>query len=166
MANSFQKSAKGLQALAARDPALTPKLRSLLIMVDGKRTSEDLAKVAAALGDPRQMLAQLMDLGFIEGSMPSASPPASAAATPPQAAAPVASAHPTVPLKEAQRFAVRKLTDLLGPTGESLCLRIESARTPAEFNQALHRAEQVLKDFGGQRMADSFARDMEARLPG
>lgn len=163
----FQKSAKGSQALAARDPALTPKLRSLLIMVDGKRTTADLSKLAAALGNPQEMLDQLLDLGFIEGAAAAAAPaPAPApAASAAAAAAPAAAGAPTVPLKDAQRFAVRRLTDLLGPMAESLCMRIEGSKNAAEFMQALHRAEQVLKEFGGQQMTESFIRDMQGHLP-
>jgi hypothetical protein len=165
---TFQKSAKGAQALASRDPALTPKLRSLLILIDGKRGREDLEKVASALGDAGQLLAQLETLGFIEPSQQGSPKPAGAAAAPTQVAAPsasVASGHPPVPLKDAQRFAVRRLTDLLGPTAETLCLRIEGTHNAQEFMQAIHKAEMVLRDFGGQAMADAFVQEMQAHRP-
>lgn len=160
---TYQKSAKGSQALASRDPALTPKLRSLLILVDGKRGPAELEKVAAALGDPGQLVAQLESLGFVEPSTQQAAQKA-----PPGPAAPAAAPDgvPTVPLKDAQRFAVRRLTDLLGPAAESLCMRIESTRTPAEFAQAIQRAETLLRDFGGASLAESFSREMQAHRPG
>jgi hypothetical protein len=157
----YQKTDKGVQSLATRDPVLTPKLRSMLIMVDGKRGVDELGKLAAALGEPEQLLAQLLALRMVE-AVASATPPASESAGLSSAPAPLAA----VPLSEAKRFAVRRLTDLLGPTAEDLCLRVESARTAADFKVVVKRAEAVLREFGGSDMAASFARDMQSHRPG
>ena len=48
----YQKSGKGAQAISTRQHGLTPKQRSMLILVDGKRSFEELAKLAAMLGEP------------------------------------------------------------------------------------------------------------------
>ena len=47
----YQKSGKGAQAISTRQHGLTPKQRSMLILVDGKRSFEELAKLAAMLGE-------------------------------------------------------------------------------------------------------------------
>ena len=154
----YHKSDKGVQSLAARDPVLTPKLRSMLIMVDGKRTLEELAKLAGALVDAEQLMGQLLELQMVEAVAAAAPGPAAGASSAP---APLTA----VTLAEAKRFAVRRLTDLLGPTAEDLCLRIESTRTAADFAAAVKRAEAVLRDFGGSDMAASFARDMQSHRP-
>jgi hypothetical protein len=168
----YQKSGKGSQALAARDAALTPKLRSMLILVDGKRTVEELAKLAAMLGDPEQLLAQLVQLEMVQpcsSSAASASAPAPLAAS--SAPAPLAASSAPAPLAgavtlpEAQRFAVRRLTDLLGPTAEDLCLRIEHTRNAVDFAAAIKKAEAVLRDFKGAEAAAAFAREMLAHRP-
>lgn len=162
----YQKSGKGSQALATRDPALTPKLRSMLILVDGKRTVEELAKLAAMLGDPEELLAQLVQLEMVQ---PCASAPAPLAAS--SAPAPLAASSAPAPLAgavtlpEAQRFAVRRLTDLLGPTAEELCLRIEHTRNAVDFAAAIKKAEAVLRDFKGAEAAATFAREMLAHRP-
>jgi hypothetical protein len=167
----YHKSARGSEALAKRDPALTPKLRSTLILVDGKRRFDELAKVAQVLGDAEQLLSALADLGFIEpvaGGVPEpvTMPTPIDVAGPASVPAPPPSQYPAVPLAEAKRFAVRRLTDLLGPTGEDLCLRLEGARNAQEFMAVIHRAEGVLRDFGGARLAAQFATDIEAHRPG
>ncbi|MBI5274933.1 MAG: hypothetical protein HY854_00590 [Burkholderiales bacterium] len=162
---TYQKSPKGAQAIATRDHSLAPKLRSLLILVDGKKGVDELTRVGAMLGDPQQLLAQLLEQGYIEpvqGSAPSAPAPAAGA---PAVAAAAAPAHPAVPLAEAKRYAVRRLTDVLGPTGESLCLRIEGTRTAADFMQAIKGAEKVLRDFGGNALAERFMQDIDAHRP-
>lgn len=156
----YQKTATGSQALAERNPALTPRLRSLLILVDGKRSCPELLQVAQALGDGEQLLAQLLALGFMEAR---AQVPAPAAAEPAAAAAaPVSS----LSLPQAQRLAVRKLTDLLGPTADDVCLRIEATRTPQEFAAAVERAEEMLRRVAGPRKAAEFAAALAEHRPG
>lgn len=62
----YYKSVLGQQALLNRDPALVPKLRSLLILVDGKRGYDELAKLGSVFGDVHLLLEQLEREGFIE----------------------------------------------------------------------------------------------------
>lgn len=159
----FQKSAKGSQAIATRDHALAPKLRSMLILVDGKRSVEELAKLSAALGDPHQLLAQLQLEGYVEDVSTAAPAPVAASVAAP---APAAPSRPAVSLAEAQRAAVRKLTDLLGPTAEDMCLRIEGTRTAAEFHAAVKRAEAMVRDINGAAAASAFAHEVETHRPG
>lgn len=152
----YQKTPKGSQAIATRDHALTPRMRQMLILVDGKRQAEELAKLSGTQAEAPQLLAQLQELGFIEGIASSA---------PTSAPAPLEPAKPAVTLKEAQRYAVRKLTDLMGPGAEALCIRIESTRSTQDFMQAVRNAETVLRDFGGAQMAASFAQEVLAHRP-
>jgi hypothetical protein len=162
----YQKSAKGSQAIAARDHSLTPKLRSLLILVDGKRGLDELSKLSTAGADAEPLLDQLLEMGLIEESSRPAPDLAPSSAPAPLAAGP-ASIPPGMPLTlaEAQRLAVRRLTDVLGPTAEDLCLRIEGTRNPQEFMAAVKRAEAVLREFKGAEAADKFAGEMQARRP-
>lgn len=177
----FRKSAHGAEALAKRDPALTLRLRSLLILVDGKRSVEELAKLSPTGPETEQLVSQLDDLGMIEPALAAAPPPpASAEAATPaaaQAAAPAqavqASAGPAaapvqvrvVPLPEARQAASRRLTDLLGPQAEDLCLRIEGARTAQDLLAILKKAEVMVRSARGPEAAAEFHRHMEAHRP-
>jgi hypothetical protein len=163
----YLKSAKGAEAIATRQHGLTPKLRSLLILIDGKRSVAELTRLAGMLGDVEQLLSQLLEQGCIDTA---AGVPLSSGQTQPSGAAGTLGAAaggstPAVSLPEAQRFAVRRLTDILGPSAESLCLRIEAARTAQEFTAILGRAEAVVRDFRGADVAARFASDMQARWP-
>lgn len=157
----YHKSAKGSEAIANRSRDLLPKLRSMLILVDGKRGFDELAKLSAMLGDTEQLLTQLEADGFIE---PVAAPIAGSTA-PAAAAAAQAPAAQAVTLKEAQRFAVRLLTDIMGPNAEELCLRIEAAHNVAEFNAAIARAEGLLRQFHGAAVVAGFAAEIKAHRP-
>jgi hypothetical protein len=66
----YCKSAAGTLALATRDAALSAPLRSLLIMVDGRRRVDDLCRLAGPASDTRQLLSQLDDMGMIEAARP------------------------------------------------------------------------------------------------
>ncbi|MEO5671996.1 MAG: hypothetical protein ABIR26_15000 [Ramlibacter sp.] len=143
----------------------------MLILIDGKRSFEELVRITQALGDSEQLLGQLLDDGFIE-PMPGAAPVAQAPARPGVAATPSAvagpdtlPAAPAISLKDAQRFAVRRLTALLGPNAEDFCLRIEAARNVHDFQVALSKAEGMVRQFKGANGAAEFAAEMKAHTP-
>lgn len=60
----FAKTEAGQSEIKTRSLGLSPKLRSVLIMVDGQRTGRDLAALAGP--DTEQALAGLMAAGCIE----------------------------------------------------------------------------------------------------
>ncbi|NPC56611.1 hypothetical protein [Caenimonas soli] len=157
----YHKSAKGTEAISTRQHGLTPKLRSMLILVDGKRSLEDLAKLSQ-LNDTEQLLGHLLDQGFIE-------PGAAAVPIAPVSSAPAPLAAATgqraTSLTEAQRFAVRRLTDVMGPNAEELCLRIEAARNVHDLQVAVARAEGTLRQFVNSHTAAQFMADIQAHMP-
>lgn len=153
----YQKSARGSQAIATRDHALTPKLRSLLILVDGKRSFEDLVKLSGLTADTDQLLSQLLADGYIE--------PAVQAAPAAPVSAPAPLQRPGVPLAEAKRFVVRRLTDLLGPTADSFCMKIEAAKSAHEFMTVVKDAEILVRDMKGGQAANNFHQEVEAHRP-
>lgn len=151
----YHKSERGTQALATRDAALSPKHRSMLILINGKRSYAELTQLGQGLGDPAQLLAQLAEQAFIEAAAGSDDAPTE----------PAPVTELAVSLPQARRFAVRRLTDLLGPTAEDLCLRIESARSPQEFQAAIRRADAILRDVVGAQLAQQFTSDVEKLRP-
>jgi len=148
----YRKSAKGTEAIANRQSGLGAKLRPVLIMVDGKRKFEELARLSSALGDTEQLMEQLLADGFVERV---------AASTPAVKAGPSVPAAPAATLPQAQRLAARRLTDIMGPTAEQLCIRIETTRTWQEFDVAVAHAEEILRGFRGSQLADSFAAEIK-----
>ena len=103
----FRKSALGAEALARRDAALALRLRSLLILVDGKRPVEELAKLSPTGPETDRLLEQLEQMGMIERAIAAPVEPAEAADAAP---APIRTRPRTVPLPEARRAAVRHLS--------------------------------------------------------
>lgn len=163
----FHKSAKGVDAIATRQHGLGPKLRSMLILIDGKRGFDELERLSQMLGNTEELLGQLLDQGFIEPVAGTATPAAAAVpavSQPVTAPVPLPAAAP-ISLAEAQRFVSRRLTDLLGPNAEELCLRIEAARNVKDFQAAVTRAEGILRQYKSAHTAAEFAADVQAHMP-
>ena len=146
----YRKTGAGVDAIATRHAALNPKQRSLLILVDGRRSVGELATLGAALGDAAELLQALSAQGYIE--------PLARQAT----AAPAAPAERDgLPLAQAKTLAARRLTDLLGPDATDLCLRLEKARTVQEFEAAVRRIEAALGQMVGAQRAAQFVDGLE-----
>ena len=176
MSTPFIKTPKGVEAIATRSRDLPMRLRPLLILIDGKRNLAELQAMAHQFGDVKQMVEQLVQEGFAQPLNPAGAlapadqanipappgPGASAAAPVPP---PSAAAHGPVTLGQAKQTASRTLLNLLGPTAESLCLRIETARTRADFIEAVKRAYAMLRELRGVEVANQFGAIVEANLP-
>jgi hypothetical protein len=62
----FKKTEKGMLALKVRDHALSFKLRSLLIMVDGIKTVEQLGQVTTSGADVQEHIDLLHEQEFVQ----------------------------------------------------------------------------------------------------
>ncbi|MGQ2979667.1 MAG: hypothetical protein ACT6Q9_08240 [Polaromonas sp.] len=163
----YHKTPKGMESIANRQSGLGPRLRSLLIMIDGKRSVADLM---ALTGDGEALLAQLAQDGMIEpvgGAAAAAAPAAAPASTWPDSQAATTAPTPlvVVSLPEAKRCATRLLVELLGPTSEMLCMKIESASKLADFVGAVKRAREIVRDVKGAAAAERFIAEIETHTP-
>ena len=151
MSTIYRKTAKGHAEIETRALRLPPRLRGALIMVDGQRSVEDLAKLIP--GDAVQTLEQLLADGFIElFAVLDNRPPPPAAAAPRK---PVPAAF-TSSLDNHKREVVRYLNDRLGLSAEALAIKIERAASTAELQPLLAQSAQALRNFGGAAAADPF----------
>jgi hypothetical protein len=151
MATIYAKTAAGQNEIETRARRLPPRARSLLILVDGKRSDADLAQLVPSSDET---LAQLLDAGLVQAvaGSPAAAPPASVAA-----AAPAAPAAPAVDMLALRREAARAITDLLGPAGDSITLKLEKASDPAEVRAQLEKAVTYIANVRGGGAAAQFA---------
>jgi hypothetical protein len=149
MASVYKKTAKGQTEIETRVNRLVPRLRTSLILVDGKRTDDELRTMIAA--DADQVLATLLADGYIE-VISTTPPPRSASAAP----APSDGPSPRK-IEETRRAAVRFLNDHLGPSAESLALKIERAQSWGELKPHLEMAEHFLRAGRGPAVGQEFA---------
>jgi hypothetical protein len=168
MATIYRKTDKGQAEIATRAHRVAPRLRSALIMVDGKRTDEELHKLILPPAD--EALQALMAEGFIEAiavtaERPTLRPTGALAPAAPASAAP-APAPVLVALTpdEVRKRAVRWINDKLGPYAEIVSLKLERAKNRDELRAALASAETLIENqLGAARLAE-FQRDVVALL--
>jgi hypothetical protein len=155
MATVYRKTAKGQAEVETRAHRLIPRLRTALILVDGKREESELLKLIP--GEPEATIRTLIDDGFIEVSAitidkprPTASRPADAQPTRPP--------HNQKAFEQHRQAAVRAINDLLGPLGEAAALRLERSKTWDELLAALEFAQRLVANGKGGDAAAEFGR--------
>ena len=165
----FRKTAKGLAEVESRAHRLAPRLRGMLILVDGKRDSDDLDRLVAQ--DAIDTLAALAEQGLIEavGETLAVAEPAAAygplavsasASTPALAPTPVP-AHPSTPeLVALRRQVARALKEELGASARPLVKRIEGVRSAEDLKPLLSQSVKLVLAARGKTAADAFATRM------
>ncbi len=174
MATIYRKTAKGHSEIETRAQRLSPRLRSALILVDGRRSDDDMHKLIAS--QPEETMRLLSDQGFIEVIAITQDAPATRMAAPAQAAAaprlpanvaptgaasPSANAAPSA--APAQSFettrsqAVRLFTDLVGPMAEALAIKMERTRSADELRPLVQTAQTIIGNARGGKAAADYA---------
>jgi hypothetical protein len=172
----FGKTTAGREALTNRPPGLGPRLRSLLIIVDGKRNLAEFEKLSGSEAAAASSLEELLAAGWIEvvgadglpkRALAPSAPVAETTAVQSGTAQPesIAAQRTTLPFSDARRQVVRFINDQLGPMGETLAIRAEACKTPADLQAALPRIRDGLKNFKGSAVVQQFDEELADRLP-
>ncbi len=151
----YRKTPKGEQEIATRENGLSARLRSVLIMADGRITGADLRRRAGALGDGEALVAALVGGGFIEPIPLNAGAPAASTSSRDE----FGPAH-----LETVRFASRFIVETLGPAFDELGGRIESCREPAALMRLLEGVRELIGANVGRKKAELFWAGVTARL--
>ncbi|MBA5685456.1 hypothetical protein [Rugamonas apoptosis] len=182
----YDKTAKGREEIATRCYQLAPRLRTLLVMVDGHRPDDELLRNVAGLGLTADAMQELLAQQFIvlstsyntidtplEATAEALAAPTPVAAPAPVAAMPAPLTIPTVPLvvapdrpSKAEQFQAlydfynKTIKSTIGLRGFTLQLKVEKAACVEDFRE-LRRPylEAVLKAKGGelaQRLGDQL----------
>ncbi|KNZ31766.1 MAG: hypothetical protein AD742_14820 [Methylibium sp. NZG] len=151
MATIYRKTDKGQTEIETRLFRLLPRLRTALILVDGHRNDVELAKLIP--GDPAVSLQTLLDDGFIEAIAVVEQRPALRATEP---SPPRAASAPAPAFEQRRREALRALNDQLGPSAETLALRMEKCSDWNQLMPVLQTAQQLLQTARGAAVAADF----------
>lgn len=160
MPSIFRKSAKGATEIETRAHRLVPRLRAMLILVDGKRSDIELAQLMPP--HAADTLAALLEQGFVEPvavpapAVAAASPGAPASAPAPTPASAPAPA-PATSFDTTRRVVVRALNDAIGPAAETLAMRMERTHNLDELRALLPLAVQAVGHMRGRSAAEAFA---------
>jgi len=172
MATIYRKTAKGHSEIETRAHRLSPRQRSALIMIDGRRSDDDVRKLIPQQAD--ETLRLLDEQGFIEiigitqdlpapRETPVAVPTPAVQVAPPVTAPAAAPAAPQRDFAATRAQAVRLFTDMVGPMAESLAIKMERARSPDELRTLVQTAQRIIGNTrGGQAAADYGTRFLDS----
>ena len=150
----YRKTPLGVAEIESRALKIPQRLRSLLIMIDGKRSAASLAAMAQA----EECIAALHAQGLIE--------PAVVAEAPAEPVRPRAASKPAASssFESVRQLIVRELHDALGPAAETLAIRIERTRSADELRALLPQALQVVSAMRGRAFCEAFTGRVEQAL--
>lgn len=155
----YAKTPAGQQEIGERKAGLDIRQRRLLILVDGQRSVAELRGVSG-FPDALTLLEGLQAHGLVVSTGgPSAAAPAPAASKP--AAVPAGPPTTTADLRERGRRAARAVSDLLGPMGEDLAMRLEEVKSAEALEDLLTRSRRMLGEVRGKSAVARFEQLLE-----
>lgn len=155
MATAYRKTPMGLSEVKTRAHGLSPRLRSTLILLDGKRTLEDLQPLVSQ--GLEESLQTLLDGEYIEAvTVPDRTRVLPVAATRGAKPPPAQPAGGDAEFRAVRREVVRFINEHLGPAAETLAIKMERAGTAAELQPLLPTAAQIIQNVSGAQAASAF----------
>ena len=158
----YAKTDLGQEEIDTRVRRIPARMRTMLIMVDGRHSIGELLANHPTPDEARGYLESLLEGGFIA---PREAPvaPAPVAVPAATAAAGAASATAVTPdLGEAKQVITRMLIDFLGPEADYLALRVEKLSTRDELLAEVEKLSTMLVQSVSSNAASRFR---EAVLP-
>jgi hypothetical protein len=153
-----------------RSAQLAMTARRVLIMIDGKRSVDELAMLLPP-GAIDSVIAQLESAGLIQRAnqsgpidVPTISGGREDAMPTPAGGGGGGDDPNPMTLDEAKRRAVRELNDRLGPDAETLSMRIERCRTIEDFRERVREAERFVTAMLGSAAGQDYLRALRRRI--
>ncbi|MEO7030857.1 MAG: hypothetical protein ABI351_05860 [Herbaspirillum sp.] len=151
----FDKTDKGREEIATRKYHLASRLRTLLVLIDGKNSGDDLLKKLAGMGLDETSVAELQRDGFIHetgtGNVQTSSAPA---------AANDAASNPLPPgqnqFEAIYHFYNETIKSTVGLRGYPLQLKVERANSIEDFRKLRQHYLEVVQKAKGHEMARSL----------
>ena len=132
----LQKTEKGVAEIKTHGQGLEPRLRTLLIVVNGKTTGADLVRQFERVGNVQPMLERLIADGFVREAPVTAS----------------------LDFKEVRLQLSHALTDAMGPAGDAIALQLEGCKSIDALRAFVEKKRPELEGALGPRIAKFFAR--------
>jgi hypothetical protein len=131
----YDKTDKGREEIATRKFQLASRLRALLVLVDGRRSEEELLRNVAGIGLTQSALQELLEQGYILLTTSYASLPEPEEVAPAAAAAVAAPADPVQQFRSVYDFYNKTIKSTMGLRGFPLQLKVEKAGSVAELRE-------------------------------
>jgi hypothetical protein len=162
MTNSiFDKTDKGREEIATRKHQLASRLRTLLLLIDGKHSTEDLLQKVTGIGLTADSLTELLNDGFIHAVAEAPAPAGPAVKQEKEKSALASSTARTLPDGQTQfeaiyHFYTETIKSTIGLRGYALQLKVEKAGSIEEFRELRRPYLEAVLKAKGNEMAKSL----------
>ena len=154
----YAKTAAGAAEVKSRRLKLAPKLRTMLILIDGSKPALILREEAGALGVPADFIEQLERLGLV-------APVAGAGPGAPGAAPPAAAEmNPLAHFRLAQQFMNDTAVNALGIKAFFFTLKMEKCTTVEDLRAMVETYRAAIAKASGDAEADVLVRRLQEIL--
>ena len=163
-ADIYRKTPLGAQEISQRKLKLSPRVRTMLILIDGTQPEFLVKEEGAKVGAPADFIEQLLQQGLIERAGKAAVPgtgPSAATATP-AAAAPAGDEFAR--FRAAKDFMNVTIVDALGIKSFFFTLKLERAGTVADLRELAPAYREALAKSEGEAQAKVLAKRLEDML--
>lgn len=165
----YDKTAKGKEEIATRKYQLAPRLRTLLVLIDGRRGEEELLRNVAGLGLGASALAELLEHGYIVlatsyVALAEEPTPAELSLAEPAPAAQVQQSAQIAQFQSIYDFYNKTIKNTIGLRGFTLQLKVEKASSVADLRELRHPYIEAVQKARGSETAAALARQLDQLL--
>ncbi|HJV74022.1 MAG TPA: hypothetical protein VJ654_07365 [Noviherbaspirillum sp.] len=163
----FDKTEKGREEITTRKYQLAPRLRTLLVMIDGKQSADELLQKVGGLGLNQESIGELLENGFIH--VIAAPAPVATKETVVPTPEPIPEA-PNTPVSNANQFQAlyqfytETIKSMIGLRGYSLQLKVEKASSVEDFRELRQPYLDAVLKAKGNEIAQSLAGRLDQLL--
>lgn len=164
----FDKTEKGREEITTRKYQLAPRLRTLLVMIDGKQSADDLLQKVGGLGLDKESVAELLENGFIHLiAAPAPAPVSEVVAAAPTQELPSQNTPLSNNANQFQalyQFYTETIKSMIGLRGYSLQLKVEKASSVEDFRELRQPYLDAVLKAKGNEIAQSLAGRLDQLL--
>jgi len=157
----YRKTEKGQAEIRDRKLKLSPRLRTMLILIDGTQPEFLLKEEGTRLGAPPDFLQQLVASGLVErigAVQPAGTSPGASVGT----AAPAADEYTR--FREAKQFMNTTIVDALGIKSFFFTMKLERAGVTADLVELIEPYEQAMAKAEGEEHAEVLVKRLREML--
>jgi len=129
----LSKSAKGREEIETRKYKLDQRTRSVLITINGKLTLQELSRQFSQMSDFNVLIEKLLNEEFVQEAL-----------------------DPAARLKQARAEIGALISAGLGPNGDDIAMKVESAKTLDDLRAYLESRRSLLDSAFGKAKAEAF----------
>ena len=162
----YDKTAKGREEIATRKYQLAPRLRTLLVLVDGHKPEEELLRNVAGLGLTADAVQELLAQEFIVLATSYAVLPEPEAVPPPAETTSLPSASQVQQFRSVYDFYNKTIKSTMGLRGFTLQLKVEKAGSVDELRELRDPYLEAVQKAKGRDAAIQLAQQLDSLLGG